>query len=210
MVLDSKRTNFDPIITRIARRFIRIHPDVLTWIGLLFAVGAGFLFYISSPATELGTYYLFLAALCVFLNGFFDAIDGKVAKLTNKASPRGDFLDHALDRYADVFMVGGLALSTWCRPSVGLLAIIGVLMTSYMGTQAQAIGHKRDYSGLLGRADRLVLLMIFPIIQHIMLRYPFTLPWNTTILEWILIYFAVVGNITALQRFYGTLREFKK
>jgi archaetidylinositol phosphate synthase len=139
----------------------------------------------------------------------FDAIDGKVAKLTNKASARGDFLDHALDRYADVFMVGALALSPWCRPPIGLLAIIGMLLTSYMGTQAQAIGYKRDYSGLLGRADRLALLIVFPIIQHLVLRSSLQLPWNTTIIEWVLIYFAVVGNITAIQRFHITLRWFR-
>jgi len=207
MVLDKKRTNFDPLITRIARVFIRIHPDILSWIGFFFAVGAGILFFLSSPTNELSTYYLYGAALCVFLNGFFDAIDGKVAKLTNKASARGDFLDHALDRYADVFMVGGLALSTWCRPSVGLLAVVGVLLTSYMGTQAQAVGLKRDYSGLLGRADRLMLLMIFPLVQHILLYYPVQLPWETTVLEWVLIYFAIVGNLTAIQRFYSTLKK---
>ena len=92
---------------------------------------------------------------------------------------------------------------------VGLLAIVGVLLTSYMGTQAQAIGYKRDYSGLLGRADRLVLLMIFPIVQHIALRFPVQLPWNITIIELVLGYFAVVGNITALQRFHLTLRWFR-
>jgi archaetidylinositol phosphate synthase len=159
---------------------------------------------------ELLNYYLFFAALFVFLNGLFDAVDGKVAKIANKTSLRGDFLDHALDRYADVFIVGGLALSSWCRPSIGLLAVIGMLLTSYMGTQSQAIGHKRDYSGLLGRADRLVLLMIFPVVQHIALRYSLQLPWNTTVLEWGLIYFAVVGNITAVQRFYSTLKWFRK
>ena len=139
----------------------------------------------------------------------FDAIDGKVAKLTNKATARGDFLDHALDRYADVFIIGALALSPWCRPPIGLLAIIGVLLTSYMGTQAQAIGYKRDYSGLLGRADRLALLIIFPFIQHIALHSALQLPWNITILELVLMYFAIVGNITAIQRFYITLRWFR-
>jgi len=84
------------------------------------------------------------------------------------------------------------------------------LLTSYMGTQAQAIGHKRDYSGLLGRADRLVLLLICPIIQHVVLRFPFQLPWDITIIELVLVYFAVVGNITAVQRFYITLRWFRK
>lgn len=210
MVLDKTRKDVDPFLTSIAKHFSRVNPDVLTWLALLFAVIAGIFFYFSSPQNELGNYYLFIAALFVFLNGLFDAIDGKVAKLTYKATARGDFLDHALDRYADVVIVGGLALSPWCRPSIGLLAIIGMLLTSYMGTQAQAIGHKRDYSGLLGRADRLALLITFPIIQHIILHYSFSLPWNTTVLEWTLIYFAVVGNITALQRFYSTLQWFKK
>jgi archaetidylinositol phosphate synthase len=152
---------------------------------------------------------LIFAVFFVFLNGLFDAVDGKVAKLMNKASARGDFLDHALDRYADVFMVGGLGLSSFCRSPIGLLAIIGVLLTSYMGTQAQAIGYKRDYSGLLGRADRLVLLIIFPIVQHFALFVSFQFPWNITIIELILLYFAVVGNITAIQRFYVTLRWFR-
>ncbi len=129
--------------------------------------------------------------------------------MANKASKRGDFLDHAIDRYADVFMVGGLALSSWCDVRIGLLAIVGMLLTSYMGTQAQAIGYKRDYSGLLGRADRLVLLMITPLIQHIILHYNFQMPWGFSLLEWVLIYFAVMGNITAVQRFYSTLEWFK-
>jgi len=211
LVLSSKRDSVDPLLSIVAKRFSKINPNILTWTALVFAFFSGLFFYFSSPEFELLNYYLFFAALFVFLNGFFDAIDGKVAKLTNKTSLRGDFLDHALDRYADVFMVGGLALSSWCsRPSIGLLAIIGMLLTSYMGTQSQAIGYKREYSGLLGRADRLVLLMIFPIIQHIGLRYSLQLPWETTILDWVLIYFAVVGNITAIQRFYSTLNWFRK
>lgn len=210
MVLEKKRDSVDPVLSVIAKRFSKVNPDVLTWLALLFAVLSGIFFYFSSSELELLNYFLFFAALFVFLNGLFDAIDGKVAKITNKTSLRGDFLDHALDRYADVFMVGGLALSSWCRPSIGLLAVIGMLLTSYMGTQSQAIGHKRDYSGLLGRADRLVLLMTFPIGQHIALYYSLQLPWDITVLELVLIYFAVVGNITAVQRFYSTLRWFKQ
>jgi archaetidylinositol phosphate synthase len=209
MVLDKSRSRVDPFLTMIAKQFTEINPDFLTWFALLFSMIAGCFFYLSSPANELQNFFLFFAALFVLLNGLFDAIDGKVAKLANKATARGDFLDHALDRYADVFMVGALALSPWCRPPIGLLAIIGVLLTSYMGTQAQAIGYKRDYSGLLGRADRLTLLIVFPIIQHIALGSSLQLPWNITILELVMVYFAVVGNITAIQRFYITLRWFR-
>ena len=211
MVLDGQRENIDPILLFFAKKFSTVKPDIITWIALLFAFFAGLFFYFSSPEQELVNYYLFIAAFFVFLNGFFDAIDGKVAKLTDKISKRGDFLDHALDRYGDVFIVGGLALSAWSRyPSIGLLAIVGMLLTSYMGTQSQAIGCNRNYSGLLVRADRLVLLMMAPVFQHILTYYSFQLPLNLNLLEWVLIYFAVMGNITSVQRFYSTLRWFKK
>lgn len=209
MVLENQRRNIDPLLSSIAKRFSKINPNALTWISLIFAFIAGLFFYFSSSKLESTNYYLLGAASFVFLNGLFDAIDGKVAKLANKASKRGDFLDHAIDRYADVFMVGGLALSSWCDMRIGLLAIVGMLLTSYMGTQAQAIGHKRDYSGLLGRADRLVLLMITPLIQHLLIHYNFQVPWGFSLLEWVLIYFAVMGNITAVQRFHSTLKWFK-
>ena len=214
MVLDNQRENVDPLLTRFAKHFKWVNPNTLTWISLVFAIIAGVFFYFSHPNRELQNFYLYGAALFVFLNGFFDAIDGKIAKLTNKTSKRGDFLDHAIDRYADVFIVGGLALSAWCTyPMIGLLAVVGMLLTSYMGTQAQAIGYKRDYSGLLGRADRLVLMMITPIVAHIFLIYNIQLPY-LNLLSWVLVYFAVMGNLTAIQRFYSTLiwlrNDFKK
>ena len=211
MVLDSQRKNVDPFLLAIAKRFSMFDPNVLSWLSLVFAFLAGLFFYFSSPDFELVNYYLFGAALFVALNGLFDAIDGKVAKLTNKVSKRGDFLDHALDRFADVFMVGGLALSPWCQnSSIGFLAIVGMLLTSYMGTQAQAVGYRREYGGLLGRADRLVMLMVIPVVQHILLYYNIEIVWGFYLLEWVLIYFAVVGIFTAVQRFYITLRWFNK
>jgi len=212
MVLDSQRKNFDPVLSSIAKRLKKINPNTLSWFSLVFAFIAGSFFFISSPENESISYYLLFAVLFVFLNGFFDAIDGKVAKLTNKASKRGDFLDHALDRFADVFIVGGIALSPWLvnHSYIGLLAIVAMLLTSYMGTQAQAIGYKRNYSGLLGRADRLVLLMFIPVAQHFLIDSQYELILELNLIEWMLLYFAVMGVLTAIQRFYSTLKWFKE
>ena len=209
MVLDTQRKNVDPLLTKVARAFTGFNPNTLTWLSLILAIVAGMFFFFSSQDQESANYFLLFAALFVFLNGFFDAIDGKVAKLIKKVSIKGDFLDHAIDRYADVFIVGGLALSSWCDLRLGFLAIVGMLLTSYMGTQSQAIGHKREYSGLLGRADRLVLLMIAPIVTHILLRYEITTIFWFNLLDWVLIYFAIMGNVTAIQRFYTTFKWFK-
>ena len=211
MVLDKQRDKVDPIISIIAQKLKNVNPNHLSWLSLLFALFAGIFFYLSKPENELINYYLYIAALFVFLNGLFDAIDGKVAKISKKSSKKGDFLDHALDRYGDVMILCGLALSLWNRyPFIGIIAISGVLLTSYMGTQSQAIGYERNYSGLLGRADRLFLLMVAPLIQHILLYYKMGIIFNFYILEWILIYFSIVGNITAIQRFYKTLKWLDK
>jgi len=211
MVLDKQRDKVDPIISIIAQKLKNVNPNHLSWLSLLFALFAGIFFYLSKPENELINYYLYIAALFVFLNGLFDAIDGKVAKISKKSSKKGDFLDHALDRYGDVMILCGLALSLWNRyPLIGIIAISGVLLTSYMGTQSQAIGYERNYSGLLGRADRLLLLMVAPLIQHILLYYKMGIIFNFYILEWILIYFSIVGNITAIQRFYKTLKWLDK
>ncbi len=212
MVLDNQRDNIDPLLNRFAKLFIHFNPNVLSLMSLIFAFLAGMFFYFSSPDLEFSNFFLYFAALFVFLNGFFDAIDGKVAKLTGKVSVKGDFIDHAFDRFSDVLMLGGLALSPWCREqyTIGLIAVAGMLLTSYMGTQSQAVGAKRNYSGLLGRADRLVLLMAAPFLQHILLFvYGFDLMFGFSLLTWVLVYFAVVGVITAIQRFFSTLLWFK-
>ena len=207
MVLDELREDVDPLLTVIAKKFLSLSPNFVTWLSLVFAVIAGIIFFLSTPENENSNYFLCIASLFVFLNGLMDAIDGKIAKMEGKSSPEGDFLDHAIDRFSDVFILVGLSLSNWCDDRLGVLAIAGVLLTSYMGTQAQAVGYKRIYKGLLGRADRLVLLMIFPVIQHFFVNFRF-LDFN--LLEMVLIYFAIVGFITSIQRFYITLRWFRK
>lgn len=211
MVLDNQRDNIDPLLNKFAKFFIHFNPNLLSLISLIFAFFAGVFFYFSTPSFEHNNFYLFFAALFVFLNGFFDAIDGKVAKLTGKTSVKGDFIDHAFDRFSDVLILGGLALSPWCRDQyfIGLVAVTGMLLTSYMGTQSQAVGAKRNYSGLLGRADRLFLLIVTPILQHILIVYSFDLLFDFNLLTWVLVYFGVVGVITSIQRFFSTLMWFK-
>ncbi len=205
MVLDAYRELADAVLTPLARRLSAVPPDVLSWAALLCAGLAGVAFLLG------GGGLLVLGALLVLLNALFDALDGKVAKMTGKASSRGDFLDHVLDRYADVLMLGGLALGPYCPAWLGLLAIVGVLLTSYMGTQAQAVGAKREYGGLLGRADRLVILVLAALLQagvdpsgRVLLGAG---ALALTVLGWAMVLFAVLGNLTAIQRAASTWRH---
>ncbi|MCL2143293.1 MAG: CDP-alcohol phosphatidyltransferase family protein [Methanomassiliicoccaceae archaeon] len=214
MVLDGHRAKADFALTPVAKRMINVNPNTISWIGLILAFLAGLLLYLSGTKDE-WQWMLIAGAIVVIVSGYFDALDGKVAKLAGKASKKGDFLDHVFDRYADVFMIGGVAVSAWCNPYIGMLALVGVLLTSYMGTQAQAVGAPRLYAGLLGRADRVVLSTLFPIIQFIALCFGdgtidifgyITITW----LEIMMLWFAIVGNATAVQRAIVTWRNMSK
>jgi archaetidylinositol phosphate synthase len=208
MVLDRYRSIADKFLLPIANHMLNANPNIVSGIALSFALAAGIAFYVSYMAHWL----LILAVLFTFLNALFDALDGKIARLTEKSSAKGDFLDHVLDRYADIFILGGIALSPYCNQLIGMIAVLGVLLLSYMGTQAQAVGCKREYGGILGRADRLILLIIVPIVQFIFLIF---IPdgkigvynMRFTILEYMMIWFAIAGNITAIQRIFSTWKK---
>src|ERR1041385_2748738 len=207
MVLDNYRTTLDWWLVPLAKGLRGVHPDVFTWSSLVVAAAGGVAFWKSGP-TAAGLPLLIVAWVCVGVNSVLDLLDGKVPHPTGQATPRGDYLDHAVDRFSDTFFLLGIAFSPWVRVDVGLVALVGTLLTSYMGTQAQAVGLRRTYSGLLGRADRMVLLLVVPLAQWLWTTRHYGMPWFTSLLEAMMAYFAVMGLLTTVQRFVGGLRGF--
>jgi archaetidylinositol phosphate synthase len=210
VVLDQHRDRLDWWLVPLARSLRHVNPNTITWISLVAALTGGIAFWQSGPDR---LWPLAIAAAMVITNGILDVLDGKVATMTGRATPKGDYLDHAIDRFADVAFIGGIAFSGFGRVEVGLAALAFTLLTSYLGTQAQAIGMPRNYAGLLGRADRMVLMMTVPWLQ--LLWVIMDLPWPDTLaaytpslLDAMLLYFAIVGAITTVQRFVSGLRGF--
>ncbi|HXY47380.1 MAG TPA: CDP-alcohol phosphatidyltransferase family protein [Thermoplasmata archaeon] len=218
MVLEAYRARVDAYVARLAIPFLGWSPDRLSWTAVGFAVAAAIL----AATVRWTTPLLFLAvAALIFLAGLFDVLDGAVARKTGRTSVRGDFLDHVLDRYADLVLVLGIAISTYANPIVALLALVSLLLTSYMGTQAQAVGQGRLYGGLLSRADRLVVLMAATFFE-----FDFSLPWpwapsepwarfhlygiEFTIIDVALIYFIIAGQWTAISRAWRVYRALPK
>jgi archaetidylinositol phosphate synthase len=181
----------EPSVT-VARR-LGLTPNGVSVIAFGFAIAAAGTFY-------RGGYWYVLGAVLVFLNGWLDLLDGALARDLAVDSAAGDLLDHVLDRYADVILVAGLAAGVG-RYGLGFAAVTGVLLTSYLGTQAQAVGLDRVYGGLLGRADRLALVGATAALA------PFVPPLGPyTIVAWLLVLFAIVGHVTAVQRFASAWR----
>jgi archaetidylinositol phosphate synthase len=208
MVLEGYRARVHPYVVRLARPFLGWTPDRLSYLAFGLCLVAALLAALARWTTP----YLFLGVgILVFLGGLFDVLDGEVARATSRTSRRGDLVDHVLDRYADVAILLGLAVSGFAIPVLALLALVSLLLTSYMGTQAQAVGLGRTYGGLLSRADRLVILAFAALLE-----FDWSLPWpwapthpwqhfalgsvEFTVIDVALVYFVVAGQITALGR----------
>lgn len=182
----------DPMVATADR--IGLTPDGISVLAFAFAVAAAVGFYLATPVGYV------LGAACVLANGWLDLLDGALARTQDADSRGGDLLDHVLDRYADIVLVVGLAAGV-SRYDLGLLAVTGVLMTSYLGTQIQAVGLGREYGGLVGRADRLALIGIGALVAAVV-SGPVG-PLSLSVVGYLLVFFAVIGHVTALQRFWG-------
>lgn len=214
MVLERYRERFRPTLDRLARPFLGWPPDRLSWAAIGCAVAAAVL---AAGVRWAGPLLFLPVSGLVLTSGLFDVLDGHVARTTSRSSVRGDFLDHALDRYADVVLVVGIAVSSYAIPTLALLALVSLLLTSYMGTQAQAVGQGRQYGGLLTRADRLIVLAVVAFLE-----FDWSLPWpwapsepwarfhlygvGFTVLDVAMLYFVIAGQWTALARARATLR----
>ncbi len=169
-------------------------PNLLSILSLIFAIVSGFLFAVSDSSRVL----LFLAGIFVGLNAVFDTLDGILARSTKNATRKGDFLEHTFDRYADVFIFLGIIFGGYISWSIGIVAVVGVLLSSYIGVQAQAVGLKRVYGGVLGRADRLLLILAATFLNTL---YTKPVIASYSFLGLAILLTAFLSHLTAIQRF---------
>jgi CDP-diacylglycerol--glycerol-3-phosphate 3-phosphatidyltransferase len=134
---------------------LRIHPNILTFVGVLINVAAAW-------ALALGTFAT--AGVIMIIANIFDFIDGKVAHITGKHSQFGAFWDSTLDRFSDLALFTGLI---WLYAELGrngyvliaTLALIFSIMTSYARARAESLIEKCKV-GFMERPERIVLFMI--------------------------------------------------
>ena len=132
-----------------------IHPNVLTLIGVLINVGAGF---------ALARGHFIVAGLIMIVANIFDFIDGKVAYELQLQSKFGAFWDSTLDRFSDLALLTGLIFlySKLGRSDYVMgaaLTLIFSIMTSYARARAESLVEKCKV-GFMERPERIVLFMI--------------------------------------------------
>jgi archaetidylinositol phosphate synthase len=118
-----------------------INSDHLTLLGLAALIGAGLSYWWaqSNPAG------LYAATLCLGLNWLGDSLDGTLARVRNRQRPRyGFYVDHVVDEFGALFLLGGLALSGFMSERIALGLLIAYLMLSievYLATYALGTFH---------------------------------------------------------------------
>ncbi len=150
----------EPVARFLARTAIT--PSTITWLGFLLAAGA---------AALIITGHLFAAGLVVLIAGFFDMLDGALARYTNQATRFGAILDSTLDRISEAVVLLGI-LVLYAREQllaqtllVGV-TLLGSLLVSYIKARAEAIGLKCQV-GLFTRPERVIVLALGLLLNQI-------------------------------------------
>ena len=134
---------------------LRIHPNILTFVGLLINVAA---------AVALGRGRFILAGFIMGVANIFDFIDGKVAHQLNAVSVFGGFWDSVIDRFSDIALFVGLIylyshLGRTDYVMITALAMMFAIMTSYTRARAESLITKCKV-GFMERPERIVLFLI--------------------------------------------------
>ncbi|MFC1956966.1 CDP-alcohol phosphatidyltransferase family protein [Chloroflexota bacterium] len=181
----------EPLVPFLKRRHIT--PTTLTWIGFAISLGA---------AALIATGHLFLAGFVVLASGFFDMLDGALARHTNQVTRFGAVLDSTLDRVSEaVLLLAILAfyLTSGNQPTVGILitglALIGSPLVSYVRAKAETIGLECKI-GLFTRAERVIVLTVGLLASH----FSYALVIALAII-------ALFSFITAGQRLHYVLKQ---
>jgi archaetidylinositol phosphate synthase len=160
---DNLKDSIQDALTPFARGITDINPNTLTLVGLVLSLVSAFFF---------ATRELILAGGFLLASGFFDVLDGLVARANNRITKYGGFLDSVCDRFADAAIIIGAMYSGltelynipfWLT---GTLAIFGSLMVSYTRARAEAAGASASI-GFADRSARMIILTVGAFIDMV-------------------------------------------
>jgi archaetidylinositol phosphate synthase len=186
-VLDRFRGKLQAYLRLIGRRFSRVEESPTAWtiVGLVFSVLSGVAYSHAGYDGQLAGGVLILAA------GWFDIVDGAVARVTGRVSKRGAFLDSTLDRVAEVVIFLGILAGGLAPPALVLTALSLSLLVSYTRAKGDALGITLSGVGVGERSERMLILAVTSVAGYV---------------SWGVILVAVVAGYTFLERTFRAVR----
>jgi phosphatidylglycerophosphate synthase len=185
-----------------------IHPDAISYFSMVAAALAAICFWQSGSHPLL----LLPAPLFCYVRLWCNMLDGMVALASGKAGWRGEILNDLPDRISDVLIFAGVAHSGLNAVAAGYWATILALLTAYVGLFGQAVGARREFSGVMSKPWRMVALHLGAWITFgLIWQGHSTMTWGRlTVMDWTCL--AIVAGCVQtiwirLCRIMRTLRE---
>jgi archaetidylinositol phosphate synthase len=172
-----------------------LSPNTLTLIGFIITIIASIIFGLNSLQLDPILNSSVIGSIMLLIAGFFDVIDGSVAKITKKTSKKGAFLDSTLDKISEAIIFSGIAIGELANPILCLIAVSSSLLVSYTRSRAETLGLDLSGVGFGERAERLLILAILGLI-----------PFSHS-LEYGVIIVIVISIITVIQRVHKSLKK---
>jgi phosphatidylglycerophosphate synthase len=170
-----------------------ISPNAITLLALLLNVVAAMLLYRRQFLTGM---------VLLGIGGLADAFDGVVARVQNKTSRYGDFLDHFADRVSDTLLITGWLLGNEVRIEIAFAAVIAIMLNGYIGTQIEATWRERNYD-TVGRGEFVVAMILFPLVSHVLYRRGLAqlAMGSLRVAEWMSLLIVAAALLGIVQRF---------
>ncbi|MBC8501862.1 MAG: CDP-alcohol phosphatidyltransferase family protein [Candidatus Nitrosopumilus sp. metabat.KBP569_Feb_25m_nospike.7] len=190
-MLNNLRDTLRPGLEKIGKGFAAtgLSPNFWTVVGLIIALASAVVY---GMGMEFG---LIIGGVLLLVSGFFDMVDGQVARVTGKTSKKGEYLDSMFDKISEVAIFLGILVGGYAEPYLVLLAITLSLLVSYARAKSDLINIKLQGIGIGERAERLLVIAVIGIFGF---------------MDYAVVIVVIIAGITLIQRMIYTAKNIRE
>ena len=187
-MLNNLRESLRPGLEKIGKGFAATGLSTNFWtvVGLIIALASAVVY---GMGMEFG---LIIGGILLLVSGFFDMVDGQVARVTGKTSKKGEYLDSMFDKISEVAIFLGILVGGYVEPYLVLLAITLSLLVSYARAKSDLINIKLQGIGIGERAERLLVIAVIGIFGF---------------MDYAVVIVVIIAGITLIQRMIYTAKN---
>jgi archaetidylinositol phosphate synthase len=192
-MLNNFRDSLRPHLEKMGNMFAStgLSPNFWTSVGLGFAFLSAIIYGLNLQIQ----YSAIIGGVLLLVSGFFDVVDGQVARVIKKVSKKGGFLDSVFDKIAEVAILLGILIGSFAESYLVFLAITLSLLVSYTRSRAESLGITLQGIGIGERAERLLVIAIIGMIGF---------------MQYAIIIVIIIAVITFIQRIIVTTKSIQE
>jgi|SRR6188472_1592570 len=205
-MLNKFRGSLQPIMTKIGMTFasLGLSPNFWTTVSLATSILAGAVYAMAATATTgfilpdirfSWLYSCIIGSILLLISGFFDIIDGSIARATKQTSKKGAFLDSSFDKISEAIIFIGIAAGNLANPILCMIALSLSITVSYVRARAESLGVELKGIGIGERAERLLIIAIIGVVPVV------------GAIQWAIIAVSIVAGVTLIHRIATVLKN---